>query len=37
MSGGMGLVEPAQRLAGLREQGSLTDAEFAKAKGRLLL
>jgi hypothetical protein len=30
------LVEEIERLAVLREQGSLTDEEFAEAKRRLL-
>jgi voltage-gated potassium channel len=35
-TGGGRLVEEMERLSALREQGSLTDEEFSRAKGRLL-
>lgn len=35
-SGGGRLVEEMERLASLREEGALTDEEFARAKGRVL-
>ena len=35
-SGGGGLVDDLERLAGLHASGALTDQEFAAAKQRLL-